>query len=112
MKQKKALKRLAKSESLISDVTKRYSASAPDTREVLQDAKAGVARAKEAVSLHVSSKVEKRRPVKKWKKTAVRNAAVEAPTRKTAKKRKSMKKAEEKAAAKKPSAAVQTATEG
>jgi hypothetical protein len=36
MKGNKALKRLAKIEALMSDLTERYSASAP-TREVLQD---------------------------------------------------------------------------
>lgn len=50
MKAKKALKRLAKIEALMSDVTERYSASATHVREVLQDAKAAVIRAKEAVS--------------------------------------------------------------
>ena len=50
MKANKALKRLAKIEMLMSDVTERYSASAPHIREVLQDAKAAVTRAKEAHS--------------------------------------------------------------
>ena len=36
MKANKALKRLAKIEMLMSDVTERYSASAPQIREVLQ----------------------------------------------------------------------------
>jgi hypothetical protein len=54
MKANKALKRLAKIEALMSDVTERYS-SAPHIREVLQDAKAAVTRAKEAVSLQASS---------------------------------------------------------
>ena len=54
MKTNKALKRLAKIEALISDMTERYS-SAPHIREALQDAKAAVARAKEAVSLQRSA---------------------------------------------------------
>jgi hypothetical protein len=58
MKTKKALKRLAKIEGLMSDVTKRYS-SAPDIRETLQDAKVAVIRAKEAVSLQASSEKAK-----------------------------------------------------
>ena len=53
MKANKALKRLAKIEALISNVTQRYSASAPAVRKVLRDAKAAVARAKEAVSLRL-----------------------------------------------------------
>ena len=55
MKANKALKRLAKIEALMSDVVERYSASAPHVRELLQDAKAAVTRAKEAVSLRSSS---------------------------------------------------------
>jgi hypothetical protein len=64
MKANKALKRLTKIEALMSDVTKRYSASAPHTREVLQDAKAAVTRAMEAVSLQASSGKSKNPPVK------------------------------------------------
>jgi len=63
MKANKALKRLAKIEALISDVMERYS-SAPHMREVLQEAKAAVTRAKEAVSLQVSSGTAKNPPVK------------------------------------------------
>jgi 1,2-phenylacetyl-CoA epoxidase PaaB subunit len=55
MKADKTLKRLTKIEELMSDVTKRYSAGAPSIREALQDAKDAVTRAKDAVSLHVSS---------------------------------------------------------
>jgi hypothetical protein len=69
----------------------RYSARGPDIREVLQDAKAAVGRAKEAVSLQTSSGTAENRPVK-WKKTAARNAAVEALTRKAAKKRAPVKR--------------------
>jgi colicin import membrane protein len=49
MKANKALKRLAKIEASMSNVAARYSASEPHTQEVLQDAKAAVARAREAV---------------------------------------------------------------
>ena len=63
MKANKALKRLAKIEALMSDVTERYS-SAPHIREVLQDAKAAVTRAKEAVSLQASSGTTKNPPLK------------------------------------------------
>jgi hypothetical protein len=56
MKANKALKRLARIKALISDVTKRYSASAPHLRDVLQYAEDAVARAKEAVGLHASAK--------------------------------------------------------
>ena len=54
MKTNKALKRLAKIEASISDMTERYS-SALHIRETLQDAKAAVTRAKEAVSLQKSA---------------------------------------------------------
>ena len=64
MKANKALKRLAKIEMLMSDVTERYSASAPHIREVLQDAKAAIVRAKEAVSLQASSGKAKNPTVK------------------------------------------------
>src|ERR1035438_846943 len=63
MKTNKALKRLAKIEALMSDVTERYSVSAAHIREVLQDAKAAVTRAKEAVSLQASSGTAKYPPV-------------------------------------------------
>jgi len=63
MKANKALKRLAKIEVLISDVTERYS-STPHIREVLQDAKAAVTRAKKAVSLQASSGTAKNSPMK------------------------------------------------
>ncbi|MGD0777939.1 MAG: hypothetical protein ABSC05_34575, partial [Candidatus Solibacter sp.] len=63
MKTNKALKRLAKIEALISNVIERYS-SAPHIREALQDAKAAVTRAKEAVSLQASSGTAKNPAVK------------------------------------------------
>lgn len=62
MKVNKALKRLAKIETLISDVTERYSASASQIRDGLEDAKAAIVRAKEAVQ--ASSGIAKKSPVK------------------------------------------------
>ena len=62
MKANKAIKRLAKIEALISDVTERYS-SVPHIRQVLQDARAAVTRAKEAVGLQSSSGKAKNPPV-------------------------------------------------
>lgn len=64
MKANKALKRLAKIEMLMSDVTERYLASAPHVQEELQNAKAAVTRAMEAVSLQASSRKAKNPPVK------------------------------------------------
>jgi len=84
MKANKALKRLAKIEALISDLMERYSASAPHIREVLQDAKAAVTRAKEAVSLQSSSETTSAR-----KKAATEKAAVKARRAKAVKKQKS-----------------------
>ena len=66
MKPNKALKRLTKIEKLIVDVTERYSKGA-HIREALQDAKAAVARAKEAVSLQASPGTPKSPPVKSSK---------------------------------------------
>jgi hypothetical protein len=55
MKANKALKRLTKIETLISDVTERYSAGAHHVREALHEAKAAVARVKTAVRSQPSS---------------------------------------------------------
>ena len=82
MKANKALKRLAKIEALMSDVTKRYSASAPHTREVLQDAKAAVTRAKEAVSLQASSGTAKNPPMKRSKPPSNATPELSKPKRK------------------------------
>ena len=60
MKTNKALKRLTKIEALMSAVTERYSANAPHIREALDDAKAAVTRAKQAVSLQASSETAKK----------------------------------------------------
>jgi hypothetical protein len=50
MKASKALKRLAKIEALISDVTERYSSGAAHIREAFHEARAAFARVKAAVS--------------------------------------------------------------
>jgi len=55
MKANKALKRLKRIKALMSDVTKRFSVSAPHIREVLQGAEDAIARAKQAVSMEASS---------------------------------------------------------
>ncbi|MBK5293690.1 MAG: hypothetical protein JJE04_18680 [Acidobacteriia bacterium] len=60
MKTSKALKRLAKIEAAIADVTERFSASGPQIRALFKDLKAAAARAKEAVSLQPSSKPAKK----------------------------------------------------
>jgi type IV secretory pathway VirB10-like protein len=64
MKASKALKRLAKIETLISDVMERFSGSAVEVRQALQDAKVAFARLKTAVSSQASSKSPKN-PAKK-----------------------------------------------
>ena len=110
MKANKALNRLAKIEALISDVMERYSASTLHVRDVLQDAKAAVARAKEAVRLRASKKSA---PIKKGAKkpaaqkavpaqtkASIKKVAVGVPIAKTAKKSAPIKKAAKRAAAK------------
>ena len=78
MKANKALKRLSKIETLMSVVSERYSAGESHIREMLQDAKAAVARVKEAVSLQASS-VKAKKPAK-----PKRKAGQEAPRRRRA----------------------------
>jgi predicted RNase H-like HicB family nuclease len=116
MKVKKAVKRLAKIKLLISDLTKQYSASAPDLREVLQYAEAAVTKAKEALGLHVSSRTKAgkaERAAKKarhvGRKAAVKKGAVK-PRTATAKKRTPVKKAIKRTPARTaPAPAVQAA---
>ena len=84
MKATKALKRLAKIEASISDVTERYVTLAPAVRKALRDAMAAVTVAKEAVGLEVSSGTAATSPPA-LKKTA--------GTRKPAKAKKRSKKA-------------------
>jgi hypothetical protein len=82
MKANKALKRLAKIEASMLDVTERYSASVPHVRNLLQDAKAAVTRAKEAVSLQVSSGAAKNPPVKHSKPPSKATPEASKPKRK------------------------------
>jgi hypothetical protein len=110
MKGNKALKRLAKIEALMSDLTERYSASAP-IREVLQDAKAAVTRAKEAVSLQASSGTAKNLPVKHSKLTSKAKPEFSKPKRKAGAAGSSVSKttASKKAAVKKAASAKTSA---
>ena len=107
MKANKALKRLTKIKALISDVTKRYSASAPNLRDVLQYAEDAVTRAKEAVGLEVSSTAKGRakgasakKAIPVQKRVVVKKAVV-APTAQTAKNSTPAKKAAKKRTLKK-----------
>jgi hypothetical protein len=99
MKEKKALKRLAKIEAWMSEVRDRYSAVAPNLLKALQHATAAVAQAKEAVSLHASG-------------TKVAPAKAAKATAKTVDKRMPIKKAAKKRAARQTASAsaVQAAT--
>ena len=131
MKANKALKRLAKIEALMSEVTERYS-SAPHIREVLQDAEAAVIRAKAAVSLEASSRTATSRPVQHSKPPSkatpepakprgklragrkaiiapTKKAPVKAPPAKAAKKSAPVKKAAKKTAPAPAQAATQAA---
>jgi hypothetical protein len=100
MKANKALKRLAKIEALISDLTERFSKGAVQIREALQDAKAALAHVKKTIRAQASPENAKRASVKR-KKAAVQKAAAKTPTAKTGKKRAPIKKATKRAAAKK-----------
>ena len=64
MKAKKAVKRLGKVESLLSNVIDQYVPSVDSVRELLDSAKASVVRAMEAVSLQSSTGAPKKPPVK------------------------------------------------
>jgi hypothetical protein len=59
MKATKALKRLTKIETLMTDVMERFSKGSPQIREALQDAKAALGRAMAAVSSQASSEETK-----------------------------------------------------
>ena len=59
MKAKKALKRLAKVETLLSDVMEQYAEKQQRIRELLQSAKDSVSRAKKTVSLRSSKPANK-----------------------------------------------------
>ncbi len=64
MKAKKAVKRLTKVESLLTNVIDQYAAGEDAVRELLDSAKATVVRAKQTVSLQASSVAPKKPPVK------------------------------------------------
>jgi len=81
MKATKALKRLAKIEALISDVSERYSSGGSHIRETIQDAMAAFARVKAAIS----SSTAKHPPGKRKKAAAKKTAKKSAPIKKVAK---------------------------
>jgi hypothetical protein len=89
MKANKALKRLAKIETLMSDVAERFSASAPHLREALKDLKAAMASVKEAVKVQTSPAPKKsaaKKAARAGKKAVAQKAAKKrAPLRKPAK---------------------------
>ncbi len=86
MKANKALKRIAKIESLTSDVMRRLAKGAPQLSEVLKDLKAAVVRVKEAVSTQVSSRTAKKKAAPARKKVVARKTVAKASKAKTAKK--------------------------
>lgn len=90
MKANKALKRLAKIEALMADVSERYSSGASHIREALRDAMAAFARVKAAVSTQASSGTAKHRPAKRKQAAAAKKSA---PIKKAAKKVAAKKKA-------------------
>jgi hypothetical protein len=114
MKANKALKRLAKVESLISSVTKRLATSAPHLRKALDDLKVAFGHAKEAVSAHLSSDTPKKKAgtaksgpkgkkgTRTAKKDADKKAAKKAKTKAKAPVAKARKKRTSKIAAKTP----------
>jgi len=114
MKANKALKRLAKIETLMSDVAERFSASAPHLREALKDLKAAVLSVKEAVKVQTSSpaapkkasskKASSKKVRRARKKDGVKKAA--APMVKAAKKRAPVRKAVKKTPPKRVAAAA------
>ena len=99
MKAKKILKRIAKIEALMSEVTERSSQSAPHVRELLRDAKAAVIRAKEAVQ--ASSGVTKNPPAKSAKRSAKQKRRLSAAGRKAISEATKKRWAAKRAAAKK-----------
>lgn len=64
MKAKKALKRLSKVETLLTNVIDQYAGSEGNVRELLDSAKASVVRAKKTVNVKASPKAVKKPPVK------------------------------------------------
>ena len=86
MKANKALKRIAKIESLTSDVTRRLAKGAPHVSDLLKDLKAALVRVKEAVTTQVSSRTAKKKAAPARKKAAARKTVAKASRAKTAKK--------------------------
>jgi hypothetical protein len=82
MKAKKILKRIAKIEALMSEVTERSSASAPHIQELLRDARTAISRAKRAVSLQASSGTAKDIAVKYSEPTSKDTPEASKPKRK------------------------------
>jgi hypothetical protein len=64
MKAKKAVKRLSRVETLLSNVIDQYATSEQDVKELLDSAKASVVRAKETVNSQASAAVAKKPPAK------------------------------------------------
>jgi len=80
MKTPKALKKLTKIEALIADVTARYTLEANRVPQMLQEAKAAVSRAKDAVTAQASSEASKKNaPTKISPKKKAAKSAVPAP---------------------------------
>ena len=101
MKAKKVLRRLAKIDALISEVTDRCSKSAVQIQKALQGAKAAFGRVKKAVNVQASSEKAKRHvAAAKRKKGPLKTAAIKRPTAKIAKKSAPIKKTVRKAVAK------------
>ena len=86
MKANKALKRIAKIESLTSDVMRRLTKGAPHVSDVLEDLKAAVIRVKDAVSEQISSHTAKKKAAPGKKKRAARKTAAKASKAKATKK--------------------------
>jgi hypothetical protein len=108
MKANKALRRLTKIETLMSDVAKRFSAHAPHLREAFADLKAALGRIKDEVGAGVSAATGKKKPAPGRKKAA-KKAIVKAPTAKSAKKRAPITKVARSTAAKKRARITQKA---
>ena len=95
MKANKALKRLAKIETLMSDLAERFSASAPHLREALKDLKAAVVSVKEAVKVQASpapKKAEHKKAARAGKKAVKKAPAPKAKGKKRAPLKKAAKK--------------------
>jgi hypothetical protein len=110
MKAKKVLRRLAKIDALISEVTDGCSECSVQTREALRYATSALVRVKKAVRSQVSSEKAKRARTKR-RDTADKKAAATTPIPKTAKKSAPIKRAAQQVRAKgTPPTPVQTPT--